>query len=674
MGYDDAGRALWLENEKGERYAFEHDELHRLISQTDIGGVRHHWRYTSTGLMEEHRVEGVPVQPGGRPQSLIYRYGHDASGRLLHRDNGETQLRYEYGRNAVTIKRFRQDELLRATEESREAEPLDKIKLKYDGRGLLITEENRAGKHEHEYDPLGNLLKTRLPDGRSLENLYYGSGHLLETQLRDGEHTFQLVEYERDNLHREVHRRQGNLWRQTEYDVSGRISHRRTARERNSIQGITAESWYSWDNGDRLVMERQGWPKEPVPQVRVYKWDSADRIISVVQNDNFGEREEELRYDACGNLFDRKPSTANQLDEYRGIQYRYDAFGRLSRKWNASQDQRFEYDADSQLVRVESVRGTLYTQVEMEYDLLGRRTVKRAYHRWTNAVEETQFGWAGLRLYSEKRSDCPEVLFSYEESSYAPLARVVGRGDAARVQWFRNGLNGNPEALTDADGAVKWRQHWPSLWGRSGNEALTDGQGVMQNLRFQGQYLDRETGLHYNLFRYYDPDCGRFTQPDPANLNGGVNLYQYAPNPLSWIDPLGLVKAPDSLPDTPGVYTVYDDNDVYVGSAGGGEGGMNTRVSTTGHKSVQDILEKEGVIVEHQEVDLGTATDRADREGILRHYEQQEIDRQQQSGRTVKNKRRAESTRRKKVQSNKDLITKHGASIKPRKICRGKVG
>nr|WP_232368757.1 RHS repeat-associated core domain-containing protein [Pantoea stewartii] len=27
----------------------------------------------------------------------------------------------------------------------------------------------------------------------------------------------------------------------------------------------------------------------------------------------------------------------------------------------------------------------------------------------------------------------------------------------------------------------------------------------------QGQNLDRETGLHYNLFRYYDPDSGRFT-------------------------------------------------------------------------------------------------------------------------------------------------------------------
>ncbi|WP_274597739.1 RHS repeat-associated core domain-containing protein, partial [Erwinia amylovora] len=51
-----------------------------------------------------------------------------------------------------------------------------------------------------------------------------------------------------------------------------------------------------------------------------------------------------------------------------------------------------------------------------------------------------------------------------------------------------------------------------------------------------------ETGLHYNLFRYYDPVGGRFTQTDPIGLAGGLNLYAYAPNPLSWVDPLGLSK------------------------------------------------------------------------------------------------------------------------------------
>ncbi|MTB82159.1 hypothetical protein GKR55_16885 [Providencia stuartii] len=61
-------------------------------------------------------------------------------------------------------------------------------------------------------------------------------------------------------------------------------------------------------------------------------------------------------------------------------------------------------------------------------------------------------------------------------------------------------------------------------------------------MRFQGQYFDKETGLHYNTFRYYAPDLGRFTQQDPIGLAGGLNLYQYAPNPLTWVDPWGLTS------------------------------------------------------------------------------------------------------------------------------------
>ncbi|HEK0603311.1 TPA: hypothetical protein SMP09_003609, partial [Proteus mirabilis] len=53
-------------------------------------------------------------------------------------------------------------------------------------------------------------------------------------------------------------------------------------------------------------------------------------------------------------------------------------------------------------------------------------------------------------------------------------------------------------------------------------------------------YFDKETGLHYNTFRYYAPDLGRFTQQDPIGLAGGINLYAYAPNALLYIDPLGL--------------------------------------------------------------------------------------------------------------------------------------
>ncbi|MGE9549486.1 RHS repeat-associated core domain-containing protein [Snodgrassella sp. CS2] len=46
-----------------------------------------------------------------------------------------------------------------------------------------------------------------------------------------------------------------------------------------------------------------------------------------------------------------------------------------------------------------------------------------------------------------------------------------------------------------------------------------------RTLRYQGQHLDRETGLHYNTFRYYDSDIGRFTQPNPIGLLDRFNLY-----------------------------------------------------------------------------------------------------------------------------------------------------
>ena len=43
-----------------------------------------------------------------------------------------------------------------------------------------------------------------------------------------------------------------------------------------------------------------------------------------------------------------------------------------------------------------------------------------------------------------------------------------------------------------------------------------------------------------NLIRYYEPEKGRFVNQDPIRLNGGENLYRFAPNTQSWVDFLGL--------------------------------------------------------------------------------------------------------------------------------------
>ncbi|WP_279798575.1 RHS repeat domain-containing protein [Rothia aeria] len=66
-----------------------------------------------------------------------------------------------------------------------------------------------------------------------------------------------------------------------------------------------------------------------------------------------------------------------------------------------------------------------------------------------------------------------------------------------------------------------------------------------QPFRLQNQYFDSETGLHYNLMRYYDPMCGRFVNQDPIGLEGGDNLYAFAPNAQTWVDIFGLYKCRD---------------------------------------------------------------------------------------------------------------------------------
>ncbi|MND75926.1 putative deoxyribonuclease RhsC [compost metagenome] len=130
------------------------------------------------------------------------------------------------------------------------------------------------------------------------------------------------------------------------------------------------------------------------------------------------------------------------------------------------------------------------------------------------------------------------ILYLYEPGSYAPLARVdQAEGEEQKVYYFHTDQIGTPLELTDSDGTIVWQATYRS-WG------AIDGllvKNVEQNIRFQGQYFDSESGLNYNVFRYYDPELGRFIGQDPIGLQGGDNLYRYSPNPIKWVDPLGLM-------------------------------------------------------------------------------------------------------------------------------------
>jgi RHS repeat-associated protein len=83
------------------------------------------------------------------------------------------------------------------------------------------------------------------------------------------------------------------------------------------------------------------------------------------------------------------------------------------------------------------------------------------------------------------------------------------------------------------------------------------------NIRFPGQYFDKETNLHYNGERYYDSQIGRYISSDRLGLAGGsLSTYTYADNdPLTKIDPTGDIAI--AIPAIPVIIEAVS----YVGSA-----------------------------------------------------------------------------------------------------------
>jgi RHS repeat-associated protein len=110
-----------------------------------------------------------------------------------------------------------------------------------------------------------------------------------------------------------------------------------------------------------------------------------------------------------------------------------------------------------------------------------------------------------------------------------------------RIVYLHTDHLDSPRKATDSAGRVVWS--WESdAFGSAAALDDPDGDGTRTtiNLRFPGQLLDAESGLHYNWHRYYDPNGGRYTQSDPIGLAGGTNTFAYGfASPLTHADPTG---------------------------------------------------------------------------------------------------------------------------------------
>ncbi|WP_374422117.1 RHS repeat domain-containing protein [Chromobacterium sp.] len=136
------------------------------------------------------------------------------------------------------------------------------------------------------------------------------------------------------------------------------------------------------------------------------------------------------------------------------------------------------------------------------------------------------------------------------DSDLDPLRKPAPEpSEPTAVYYHHTDHLGTPQALTDEQGALALEMDYQA-WGQA-REIIADAAskaGIRNPCRFQGQYQDEESGLHYNRHRYYDPEIGRFISRDPIGLMGGLNIHNYTPNPVSWVDPLGLAARKPQCP------------------------------------------------------------------------------------------------------------------------------
>ncbi|WP_353655838.1 RHS repeat-associated core domain-containing protein [Erwinia sp. S59] len=535
-----AGRLVTLTNGNRQQWHFDYTPAGLLTQQQDYAGRKTEYHYNGVQQVESvirHPVQDSPLAP------QVVNYDYDVLGRMTVRETAQHRTEYHYHAMSTEIHRFPYAAWRQAMISECEPADAEVIVFQRDALGRLVSEQNHSGTYHHQYDALGNLSASVYPDGREMQYLRYGTGHLLEMQLTLGGRTHALAGYRRDRLHRETHRTQGELELETQYDIAGRITRRRSVD--NLRQRLVSERRYQWDGADQIIRQivTDGAPSSPAEKYSQSLWgyDAAGRMTRSILPDG----EERFWYDAADNRTgeDLHPVWNNLLKRLEGIRWEYDGFGRMTERHDTRRGivQRFHYD-DEHRIREVLIEGDAdYTRAQYQYDALGRRIGKQVWRRNAVKPECTHYSWSGMQMVGEHSDSKPDaaVQYVYAENSYEPIARVDSSKQHAEVYWYLTKMNGLPDRVTDKRGDTVW-QGALTAWGRTKRESSGVDWKVPQNLRFQGQYLDRETGLHYNTFRYYDPCGGRYTQLDPIGLAGGLNLYAYVQDALTWIDPLGL--------------------------------------------------------------------------------------------------------------------------------------
>ncbi|MFF2190949.1 RHS repeat-associated core domain-containing protein, partial [Streptomyces sp. NPDC058155] len=525
------------------RYEFSHDPLLRLTEVTNPQGLAWNYQYDPAGrLTAENDFDG-----------RVLTYTYDAASRLVSRTNGAGQtIRFE--RNELgqllrkdadgTLTHYGYDIFDQLAGASGPDATLTRMR---DQHGRLKYETVNGRRLSFEYDALGRRTGRTTPGGAVSTWAHDAGGRRSELTTSGRTLTF-----ERDATGQELTRHVGQaVTLRHEFDLMGRLTSQHVTGTTRTLQRRVYS--YRADGNLTGIDDQLG-------GTRTFDLDALGRVTAVHAS-NWTER---YAYDAAGNQTEATWPTSHPGQEATGpriyastritragnVRYEHDEQGRitlrqkrrLSRKPETWQ---YEWDAEDRLTSVTTPDGTVW---RYQYDPLGRRTAKQRLADDGNTIlEQTSFTWDDAQLCEQLATgaDLPNpVTLTWDHDGARPLTQVerIHASDATQAavdeRFFTivTDLIGTPSELINESGGLAWRTR-STLWGTT---TWATTSSAYTPLRFPGQYFDPETGLHYNVHRYYDPETARYVTADPLGLDPAPNALTYVENPHTWADPLGL--------------------------------------------------------------------------------------------------------------------------------------
>lgn len=544
--YDREGALTRVVNEKGETHEIELDIWGRAVRERTFDG-----RGLSFKLDNRGRPIRIVREAGDGGPEIATDLVYDAMGRVVEVSSGdekESFVRDPYG-NVI--------EAISASA---------KVVFHRDALGRIVRETQHVGGEVFEvasaYDAHDMMVGRRSSTGHTEVVARDVSGARLRTLL-DGSLSF---DHQNDILGRETARKlPGGGTIETRFDPLGRLLERRALGPSSTVpmrpgepdwvgpapEGLRAQLAFQYDPAGELLARF-----DRARGLTEYEHDRTGRLLKVEAQ---GKAREVFRHSPSGDLYEAGSAPVRDYDQGGRLvrkgdtSYAWDGAGRLIERKKLGLDGtfsvwRYGWSDSGRLVSVDAPNGD---RVELAYDALSRRTIKRCYV-WDAAsmrrtlAREVKFVWERDKLLHEitKRIEASSAetdpvvevrTFCYEDGSFSPAAH---REPDGRWVHYLNDAIGTPERLLDGSGAPV---------GELSRDAFrlseAENSEVNTPLRFPGQYEDRETGLCYNRYRYYDPDAGLYISPDPLGLVGGLHAYLYGTDPLLWLDPWGLAYA-----------------------------------------------------------------------------------------------------------------------------------